>query len=113
MTAIECALNILEEKGNLNFYDLWDEVCAKMNYDSILAKKKISQFHTDISLDGRFIALESGIWGLKAKARYDEVVINPEDIEEDAIPQRDDEGFIVDPDDEIDENIELDNEENE
>jgi len=104
-TAIECAYEILENTESLAFQDLWAQIKTAMNYDDVIASKKMAQFYTDICLDGRFISLEKNTWSLKSKAKYDQVVINPEDIEEDAIPVRDADGFIVDPDD-----IEMDGE---
>lgn len=98
-TAIECAYEILENKESLSFKDLWSEIKTSMNYDDITANKKMAQFYTDICLDGRFISLEKNTWSLRAKAKYDQVVVNPEDIEEDAIPVRDEDGYIIDPED--------------
>lgn len=63
---IEIATDLLkEEKKAMHYRDLFDQV-AKIKQ---LTKKQqdgvIAQFYTDLNLDGRFLTLGQGLWGLK------------------------------------------------
>lgn len=86
-------------KGSVSFRDLWKVVKEQMGYDDNKAQHKISQFYTDLSLDGRFTSLENNEWDLKSKHRFDEVVIDTESL-------MDDDSDEVEVDEEADEIIE-------
>ncbi len=98
--AIDVAYNYLEStKTEISFQDLWNIVKKELNYSDALASKKISQFYTTLSLDGRFVNLENKNWALKSYCKYDDIAIVTENYDED--------------DDEDEENEdEFDNEEN-
>ena len=55
-TAVDVAYNLLLNcKEGMAFKDLWQKVVNEMGYDEKIASRKISQFYTNLSLDGRFI----------------------------------------------------------
>ena len=75
-TAVDVAYNLLLNcKEGMAFKDLWQKVVNEMGYDEKIASRKISQFYTNLSLDGRFINLENNYWNLKMHCKYDEVAI--------------------------------------
>lgn len=66
MSMVEIAnLVLLEQKKNMAFLDLFEEVVLLKNFTDQQKDRNLSQFYTDLNLDGRFIALGSNIWGLK------------------------------------------------
>lgn len=82
-TAVDVAYNILlEQKEGMPFKDLWQKVVAIMGYDEKMASRKMSQFYTNLSLDGRFINLENNYWNLKIHCKYDEVAVKEEELQE-------------------------------
>ncbi|MDO4378681.1 MAG: DNA-directed RNA polymerase subunit delta [Erysipelotrichia bacterium] len=105
--AIDVAYNLLLDcKEGMPFKDLWEKVKTEMGYDEKMASKKISQFYTNLSLDGRFVNLDNNFWNLKSHCKYDEVAVTEEDLQE--IDDSDDEN-----DDEYQEDEVVENEEDE
>ncbi len=81
--AIDVAYNLLlDHKEGMPFKELWAEVKNEMGYDDKMASKKISQFYTNLSLDGRFVNLESNFWNLKTYCKYDEVAVSEEELQD-------------------------------
>ena len=88
---IDVAYDYLKaQKHSVSFRDLWQVVKAQLGFTDAQAQKKISQFYTDLTLDGRFTSLENNVWDLKSNHKFDEVFIDtanlldedPEDEEE-------------------------------
>ncbi|MFC4024941.1 DNA-directed RNA polymerase subunit delta [Oceanobacillus longus] len=66
MSMIEMATKILfEEKKAVNYRELFDKIAEIKGFSAKHKKENISQFYTDMNVDGRFITLGSGMWGLK------------------------------------------------
>lgn len=66
MSMIELANLILaDEKKEMNFLDLYDKVSTIKQFTETEKSNYLSQFYTDLNVDGRFIALGSNVWGLK------------------------------------------------
>lgn len=61
---------------SISFKELWQVVVDQMGYDENKAKKKISQFYTDLSLDSRFTPLENNVWDLKSNHKLSEVMFD-------------------------------------
>jgi len=79
--AVDVAYDLLKEiKEGMPFKELWSQVKTKLNYSEAMASKKVSQFYTDLSLDGRFVALENNVWNLKIHCKYDEVAVREEEL---------------------------------
>ncbi len=105
--AIDVAYNLLlDHKEGMSFKDLWANVKSEMGYDDKMASKKISQFYTNLSLDGRFVNLENNFWNLKTHCKYDDIAINEEELQE-----SDDTDEDVDGDYQDDEVVESEEEE--
>lgn len=78
--AIDVAFeHLTDHKEGLPFKELWAAVREQLGYDDKLAARKMSQFYTDLSLDGRFVDLENNTWNLKVNCRYDEVAVKEEE----------------------------------
>lgn len=57
---------ILEKKKKaINYKDMYDEVAELKGFSSNEKDFYLAQFYTDLNLDGRFLTLGSGEWGLK------------------------------------------------
>lgn len=66
-------LMLLEEKKPMTFKEAFDKVAALKNWDEEQKQEKISQFYTDLNLDGRFITNGENTWGLKRWYRVDQM----------------------------------------
>lgn len=63
---IEIANSILvDEKKEMKLLDLYDKIATLKQYTAEEKANHLSQFYTDLNMDGRFIALGSNVWGLK------------------------------------------------
>ncbi|WP_017471063.1 DNA-directed RNA polymerase subunit delta [Amphibacillus jilinensis] len=63
---IELATKILKKENKaLNYKDLFDEVAELKSFSQAEKETYIAQFYTDLNLDGRFLTIGSGQWGLK------------------------------------------------
>ena len=51
-------------------------ICVIINDIQAQAKKKISQFYTDLSLDSRFTPLQNNVWDLKSNHKLSEVLFD-------------------------------------
>ncbi len=95
---IDVAYDYLKaQKHSVSFRDLWQIVRTELGFNDVQAQKKISQFYTDLTLDGRFTSLENNVWDLKSNHKFDEVYI--------------DTTTLVDEDPEEEEEIEQDSDE--
>ncbi|WP_067728480.1 DNA-directed RNA polymerase subunit delta [Oceanobacillus damuensis] len=66
MSMIEVASKILfEEKKAINYRELFDKIAEIKGFSKKQKEDNISQFYTDMNVDGRFLTLGSGMWGLK------------------------------------------------
>ena len=101
---IDVAYDYLKaQKRSVSFRDLWQVVKDQLGFNDAQAQKKISQFYTDLTLDGRFTSLANNVWDLKSNHKFDEVFIDTANlVDEDS----DDEDEIEQDSDELD--MELD-----
>ncbi|MGP4038929.1 DNA-directed RNA polymerase subunit delta [Gracilibacillus sp. D59] len=80
MAMIDIATLILEEENKaINFRDIYERVAKLKNLSEAEKDIWISQFYTDLNIDGRFMTKGSNMWGLK---RWYPV----EEIDEDITP---------------------------
>ena len=78
---VDVAYQILSEKNQiLSFNKLFDEVCARLEFTKEERDDKISQFYTNLSLDGRFVTLGDNEWDLRKNQTYDKVHIDMNDV---------------------------------
>ncbi|WP_077329376.1 DNA-directed RNA polymerase subunit delta [Virgibacillus siamensis] len=78
MPMIELAHIILtDNKKAVHYSELYDQVAEMKGFTEELKQDYLSQFYTDLTVDGRFITTGSGIWGLKRWYPIDQVEDGP------------------------------------
>ncbi len=93
-STVECAMNILsKKKTSLDIYTLFKEVAKEVEIAEEKYYDRLSQFHTHLTMDGRFIILADGTWDLRTNHPFEAVNIVTTD-------------FDLDIDDEIDTSFE-------
>ncbi len=101
---IDVAYDYLKaQKHSVSFRDLWQVVKRELGFDDNQAQRKISQFYTDLSLDGRFTNLENNEWDLKSNHRFTDVFIDTEnliddDSEDEEVDEEEEEFSLIDED---------------
>lgn len=71
---IEYAQDVMNANGKeIAFKDLWAEVCKKASLSEEDANRVISQFYTNLTIDGRFVALPNGFWDLRSRRTSSEI----------------------------------------
>lgn len=94
MSMLDTAYELMSDKKAMLFSTLWNAVCKKLNLSSEEAKKRIANFYTQLSLDGRFVALGNNRWCLRDKLKYNDAHIDLsdfyKDIEEESSDDDDD-----------------------
>jgi DNA-directed RNA polymerase subunit delta len=91
---INAAYELLRKSEKaMSFADLYNSLCCELNLSEDEKKRAISRFYTDISLDGRFVALKDKSWDLKERKKYEEIHQDTSDIynDEDDSSSNDDE----------------------
>lgn len=101
---IDIAYALLTEKEqSMTVVDLLEEIRKVTGFTKAEMQEKIAQFYTDMNVDGRFLALDEGQWGLREWYPIDQ-------IKEETAPvvkvHEDDEDFGLDELDELDEELE-------
>ncbi|SFB26133.1 DNA-directed RNA polymerase subunit delta [Lentibacillus halodurans] len=54
-----------DEKKAMDFNELYDQIAEFKGFTEEQKQEYIAQFYTDLTLDGRFLTVSSGVWGLK------------------------------------------------
>lgn len=71
---IEIAVALLkQEKKAMNYRDIFAEITDLKQLDDAARDEAYAQFYTDLNLDGRFLYLGQGIWGLKVWYPVDQI----------------------------------------
>lgn len=74
LSMIEVAHAILSQHGEtMAFADLVNEVQQYLGKSDEEIRERISQFYTDLNIDGSFISLGDNTWGLRAWYPYDSI----------------------------------------
>ncbi len=74
MSLIEVAFEILKEKKQaVSFQDLVKEIASVQQVPAEKVQHKLSQFYTDLNVDGRFSTIGENRWGLKEWYPIDQV----------------------------------------
>lgn len=78
---VDVAYSILKNGPlSMNFKDLFSKVLELKEMSEEDGKKVISQFYTNLTLDGRFVDLKDNDWGLRERETYDKVHIDMNDV---------------------------------
>ncbi|GEM01000.1 DNA-directed RNA polymerase subunit delta [Halolactibacillus halophilus] len=71
---IEMAVALLkQEKKAVNYRDIFEEITELKQLNGAERDEAFAQFYTDLNLDGRFLYLGQGIWGLKVWYPVDQI----------------------------------------
>lgn len=92
LSMIEVAHEILQEHGDtLEFADLTNKVQQFMGKSDEDIRERLTQFYTDLNVDGSFISLGDNMWGLRKWYPYDSIdeahVHTDDDEENDELKQ--------------------------
>ena len=63
-----------------SFMDLMNEVAANLEMSEEEKLSRLGAFYTDLSLDGRFVALTDNTWDLRSRHTYDKVHIDVNEV---------------------------------
>lgn len=78
---VNVAFDVLtENKRMMNFLELFKEVCKRLEFNDEQASDRISNFYTNLTLDGRFVNLGDNEWDLRSNQTYDKVHIDMNDV---------------------------------
>lgn len=87
LSMIEVAHAILAKRGDtMPFADLANAVQTYLGDSNKEIRDRLSQFYTDLNVDGSFISLGDNLWGLRTWYPYesiDEATVHAEDEDED------------------------------
>jgi DNA-directed RNA polymerase subunit delta len=102
---LESAYAIMSKsKKEMTFQDLYDAVGKDLEMSEDEKKAHIGSFYTELTLDGRFVALTDNAWDLRARHTYAKVHIDVNDVYSDVDEGDEDE---EDEEDEKDYNAEV------
>lgn len=86
LSMIEVAHAILAKRGDtMPFVDLANEVQSYLGDSNKEIRDRLSQFYTDLNIDGSFISLGDNLWGLRTWYPYesiDEATVHAEEDED-------------------------------
>lgn len=78
---IEVAYSVLKEKGcPVPFIELYTKVSQEMGFNESQFEDKISQFYSDLSIDGRFFSMPHNTWDLRSKHTFSESVTDTDSL---------------------------------
>ncbi len=78
---VDVAYSVLKNGPlSMKFKDLYSQVLKFKDMSEEDGKKVISQFYTNLTLDGRFVDLKDNEWGLRERETYDKVHIDMNDV---------------------------------
>lgn len=88
---IELAFDYISQtKEGASFSEMWEHIKKEANLDEEAVAKRISQFYTNLMLDGRFVNLGNNFWDLRNRHTFDKVHIDMKDVYSDVETSDDD-----------------------
>lgn len=74
---LELAYDLVSTNGKpTKFKDIWDYCVKNAELSPEDAVDKMSRFYTNLTLDGRFVALSGNVWDLRVNHKYDSVHVD-------------------------------------
>ena len=93
------AYEVLKEVNEkVAFNALWEAVCQRLGIEGEEKNNLISNFYTQLTLDGRFMFLDENYWDLRVNHTYDEFSEDSYDSYSDEEDENDED--LIDEDDE-------------
>ena len=78
---VQAAYELMRKKKKpITFAKLWNETSQVLGLTSEQAEELISEFYTELTLDGRIVTLGENIWDLRERNTYDKVHIDMNDV---------------------------------
>lgn len=78
---VDVAYSYLKETNRkVKFNDLFNVISERIGFTEEEKENLISNFYTNLSLDGRFVTLGNNEWDLRSNQTYDKVHIDMNDI---------------------------------
>lgn len=78
---VDVAYSYLKEiNKKVKFNDLFNVISERIGFSEEEKENLISNFYTNLSLDGRFVTLGNNEWDLRSNQTYDKVHIDMNDI---------------------------------
>ncbi len=66
LSMVNLATMVLKkEKKAMPYQEIYDRVIELKGFNDVKKKEYYAQFYTDLNVDGRFITIGSGLWGLR------------------------------------------------
>ena len=108
------AYDILKEVNEkVSFNALWNTVCERLGINEEDKMNLISNFYTQLTLDGRFMFLDENYWDLRANHTFDEFsedsydsYSDDEDNDDEELIDEEELGYDEDEDDDYEESEE-------
>lgn len=92
LSMVEVAHAILNEHGKaMSFVDLTNEIQQYLGKSDEEIRERLSQFYTDLNIDGSFISLGDNTWGLRSWYPYesiDEATVGDNDEDDEERPKK-------------------------
>lgn len=94
---------VVAANGPCSFKEIWAHVCKEAELDESAISAKVSQFYTNMLLDGRFVILDNNTWDLRVRTKFTKISertamysdIDDADADDSFDPEEDqDEGFF-------------------
>lgn len=68
---LDIAYNLIVERGQpVSFKDIWERITKEINQAT---PERMSRFYTNLTLDGRFVALGGNMWDLRTNYTFKEL----------------------------------------
>lgn len=78
---LECAFEAIgENDGEMSFFDIFEAVSKRLEMTDEEKEALIGSLYTNLTLDGRFVALTDNHWDLRSRHTYDKVHIDVNDV---------------------------------
>ncbi|MFA6620104.1 MAG: DNA-directed RNA polymerase subunit delta [Bacilli bacterium] len=78
---LDVAYTIMSKaKKEMTFADLYEQIVKELAMNDDEKKSHLGEFYTELTLDGRFVALTDNGWDLRTRHTYDKVHIDVNDV---------------------------------
>lgn len=99
-----------EEKKALNTPTIFHRICDLLGYTEEMFEEKIGDYYTSLTIDKRFVMLDSAEWDLREKhaieINLEEEVVDEEEIEDEEELEENDDDEIDAPEESLESTIE-------
>lgn len=97
---IDLAFDELNAKHEaMTFLSLWEIVSKAMGFTPSQADDNIAQFYSDLSMDGRFVALPGNTWDLRKRLSSAHAIVDTDSLSIEDDEDEDEEEEIIDEED--------------